>query len=397
MHVFSSLLAPHPLPHFFAEHWTQRALFIPSKDATKFQHLFSWNDLNHLLNYHQIRYPDLRFSRDGEPLPAAKAEDWLEMLHQGATLIINSVHRRLPKLADLVANIRQDTGHRSQINLYCSPLAQKGFNCHYDDHEVLILQIAGRKEWLIFPETIAAPVAALRSADQLPPDVPPYLQCTLEPGDVLYIPRGHWHYAIACTTSAAADPTPALHLTLGIDCQTGLDWLHWLKDERQDEPDWRANVPLIPQGDTTAARAQLEQWRDQLIAWLQTSEPIDNYLNFLGYSDRPPLPFGLPYQLGSQIFEQGLETRWKCSPLHPVQMTATGPDQTQIIVAAKQATVKGLPTDIVTQLFRPEGFSLLDLADWAPDLDLETVVIPLLTQLVTQGILQVDVPAAPDG
>jgi len=398
MKVLSSLLYPYSIDTFFQENWTKRAVLIPGNNRGKFQQLFTWQHLNHLLNYHQIPYPDLRFARDGESLPAAKTDRWLELLQQGATLIINSVHSRIPELEKLVADVRQETGYRSQINLYCSPSSEKGFNCHYDTHEVLILQIDGEKEWLVFPETIASPISTMRSAEQIPPDVPPYLQCILKPGDVLYIPRGHWHYAIACGNSADEEYAPSLHLTLGIDCQTGLDWMTWLGQELPENPAWRENLPVMFQGNKTAAKAHLEQLRDRLISWLQTPEAIDGYLDYLAYCDRPPLPFSFPHQLGSQIFAQGLETRFICSQLHPVQILPkilpNGENQTQIIIAAKQATIKGLPTDLVKNLFRPEGFTLLDLAEWSPFLDLETEVIPLLNCLVTQGILLVDSSAS---
>ncbi|MGL4497780.1 MAG: hypothetical protein ACRCU2_01855, partial [Planktothrix sp.] len=83
-------------------------------------------------------------------------------------------------------------------------------------------------------------------------------------------------------------------------------------------------------------------------------------------SDRTPLPFAFPHQLGSQIFDFGLETRFIPSALHPVQMVAIEKHQTQVIIGAKQATIKGIPTDVVEKLFRPAGFSLLDLNDQGP-------------------------------
>ncbi len=390
MDIFDFLLSPYTTSQFFAENWTEIALFIPGKSQDKFAGLFGWNQLNHLLNYHFIPYPNLRFSLDGESLPATPSHQWLERLHQGATLIIDSVHERVPELEKLVADVRQQTGYRSQINLYCSPSDQQGFNCHYDTHDVLILQIEGEKDWFVFPETVPFPVTGMRSKDQIPPDVPPYLECTLQPGDLLYIPRGHWHYAIASSNPSRDDYSPSLHLTLGIDCQTGLDLMKWLGKELQENTQWRASLPVIPSGDRTAVQPYLEQLRDRLVEFLQNPETIPRYLDDLNYRDRTPLPFAFPHQLGSQIFDFGLETRFIPSALHPVQIISLEDHQTQVIIGAKQATIKGIPTDIVEKLFRPGGFSLLDLADWCPSLDVETGVIPLLTRLVTQGILFVD-------
>jgi hypothetical protein len=134
----------------------------------------------------------------------------------------------------------------------------------------------------------------------------------------------------------------------------------------------------------------MEQLRDRLVEFLQNPETITGYLDDLNYRDRTPLPFAFPHQLGSQIFDFGLETRFVPSTLHPVQIISLEDHQTQVIIGAKQATIKGIPTDVVEKLFRPGGFSLLDLADWCPSLDVETGVIPLLTRLVTQGILFID-------
>lgn len=397
MNCFESLLYPYPVSHFFEKHWNKTALLIPGKNLTKFGHLFGWNQFNQLLNYHLIQYPSLRFSRDGESLPATPSHQWLEQLHQGATLIIDSVHERVPELKNLVAEVRQETGYRSQINLYCSPGDQQGFNCHYDSHDVLILQIEGEKDWFVFPETVPFPVTGMRSKDQIPPDVPPYLECTLQPGDLLYIPRGHWHYAIACSNPSQDDYSPSLHLTLGIDCQTGLDWMNWVGKELQENPQWRESLPVIPSGDRTAVQPYMEQLRDRLVEFLQNPETITRYLDYLNYSDRTPLPFAFPHQLGSQIFDSGLETRFIPSALHPVQMVPIEDHQTQVIIGAKQATIKGIPSDVVEKLFRPGGFTLLDLADWCPSLDVETGVIPLLTRLVTQGILFIDSASSIEG
>ena len=67
----------------------------------------------------------------------------------------------------------------------------------------------------------------------------------LEKGDVLYVPRGHWHYAIA-------EDSVSLHVTVGITCRKGLAFLDWLSGELASEPVWRRNAPLIA-GGTQAA------------------------------------------------------------------------------------------------------------------------------------------------
>ncbi|WP_235526572.1 cupin domain-containing protein [Nostoc piscinale] len=103
--------------------------------------------MNELLNYHKLKEPDLRFSMNGKSLPETRnRQEWSDRLRQGATLIINGVHHRIPTVAELAANLRHEIGYETHINLYCSPAKQQGFDCHYDTHDVLILQIDGEKK-----------------------------------------------------------------------------------------------------------------------------------------------------------------------------------------------------------------------------------------------------------
>uniref|UniRef100_A0A832M247 Transcription factor jumonji jmjC domain-containing protein n=1 Tax=Oscillatoriales cyanobacterium SpSt-402 TaxID=2282168 RepID=A0A832M247_9CYAN len=383
METLKSILAPYLTDQFLTQDWTQQAVYIPDRTGQKFRALFSWKMLNHLLNFHRVDDPNLRFSMDGKALPEVDRAGWHDRFQQGATLIINSVDELVPTVAELVAAIRVEMGHPAQVNLYCSPAHQQGFETHYDSHDVFILQIEGEKNWFVFRDTVPYPLPQTQSAEQLPPDEPPYLQCTLNPGDVLYIPRGHWHYAIA-------GDYPSLHLTLGIHGQTGVDWLAWLIGELQTQPEWRQNLPLLQQGSSDSMQQQLEILRQQLNEYLQKPDVSQRYCDHLISQIQPISPFSFPAQLGIDIFNNGLETRFVPPKFQRVQIDLFGETHHQITIGSKQITLKGLPDELVAKLFHPAGFSILDLADWAPDLDLDGDVVPLLTRLVTEGVLLVE-------
>jgi ribosomal protein L16 Arg81 hydroxylase len=251
MKRLQQLLSPYLVDHFFAKYWAQKALHIATDYPQRFQSFFSWIDLTDLLNYHKFSTSDLHFSLDGKSLPETRSrQDWINYIQQGATLIINGIHQRVSTIVELSADLRQEFGYETHINLYCSPTKQQGFECHYDTHEVLILQIEGEKEWFVYDATLPYPVQTMSSVNQPKPETLPYLQCLLKPGDLLYIPRGHWHYAVA------ADQ-PSLHLTIGIECQKGLDWLDWLTRDLQNDPIWRQNLPVSVDGDRTQMEHQL--------------------------------------------------------------------------------------------------------------------------------------------
>lgn len=390
MKILPTLLAPFATETFLAEYWTQKALHITGGPA-KFRDLFSWQDLNDLLNYHQLAEPDLRFAIDGKSLPDTDdRQTWRDRLNEGATLIVNGLHHRLPALAALTAHLRQDVGYRAHVNLYCSPAQQQGFDCHYDTHDVLILQIDGAKEWFVYGATVPYPTETMRSSEQLPPEDPPYLHCVLQAGDVLYIPRGHWHYAVAGVREASPlENRPSLHLTVGIDCLTGLDWLDWLLHDLQTDPDWRQSLPAIVDGQTRALETHLATLQQKLITALQQPDWQPRYLDDVVHCHQPPLPIALPAQMGVDIFPDDFATEFAWSLLHPRQVRCLGPEHYQFQIGSKQVDLKGIPAALAENLADRDRFSLADLADWAPELDFEADVVLLLTRLVTEGILQV--------
>lgn len=383
MKILQQLLVPYSIEQFLTEYWTRKAIHISTGDSRKFHTLFSWSDLNHLLNYHKLKEPDLRFSKEGKSLPETRnPQDWSDRLRQGATLIVNGVHHRVPSIAKLAAQLRDDIGYETHVNLYCSPADQQGFDCHYDTHDVLILQIEGEKKWFVYRETVLYPTSDMPSCKQNQPTDSPYLECVLKAGDLLYIPRGHWHYAIACEQ-------PSLHLTVGIEPQTGLDWLNWLMRDLQNDADWRQNLPAIVDDNTIALEQQLMTLRQRLIEVLYQPDSLHKFIAHLSHRKYPPLPVSLPAQMGTDIFPNLLMTRFVWSPLHRVRVKQISEKHYQVQVGSKQIDLKEIPETLAKNLFSQGEFSLSEIADWAPDLDLEADIAPLLKHLVFAGVLQV--------
>jgi len=57
--------------------------------------------------------------------------------------------------------------------------------CHYDDPDLVILQVAGTKRWQVFGPSVVA---------GRPPQGPPVFDRVLQPGDVLFLPAEQWHH-----------------------------------------------------------------------------------------------------------------------------------------------------------------------------------------------------------
>jgi lysine-specific demethylase/histidyl-hydroxylase NO66 len=77
-------------------------------------------------------------------------------------------------------------------NSYITPSKTQGLAPHYDDVEVFVLQVEGAKEWIVHRGAHALP--RLCSGDLNPNELgTPLIQCRLNQGDLLYLPRGTIH------------------------------------------------------------------------------------------------------------------------------------------------------------------------------------------------------------
>lgn len=381
MNALQSLLHPCDMATFLERYWTAQALAITGKEPWRFSHLFSWEVLNDLLNFHQIDYPDLRLALNERVLEESENERLLHWCQQGATLIINQVHKRVPAIAQFAAELRQIFGFRTQVNAYSSYPQQQGFSCHYDTHEVFILQIEGSKEWHVFQDTFKYPLPEQKSAELSPPTDPPYLSCVLHPGDVLYIPKGHWHYAIATES-------PSLHLTLGIHVKTGIDLLEWLIHNLRQQVEWRKSLPAKCENKTIGQH--LSSLVQQVSETL--TEPLlgDRYQSYLDSLAQPVKRYDFPRQSGFDQFPKGIDTRFQCIQFQPIQIIELPEEGFRVLVSGREILLRGVTATLVEHLFQQSSFTGRDVLRWLPGYDWDIDVMPLLSHLVAEGILFVE-------
>jgi len=131
----------------------------------------------------------------------------------GATVVLQGLHLTDPGLAEFANNLALELDQPVQVNAYLSPPSAQGLDIHFDYHDVFVVQLDGAKRWVAWPPTemsrdpIGGPHATPRpSREELGE---PIFDLVLEPGDVLYLPRGHAH--LAETTDRAS-----AHLTVGL-------------------------------------------------------------------------------------------------------------------------------------------------------------------------------------
>lgn len=180
---------------------------------------------------HPAGYLADNVNRRGQSIRMADMRRLGYLLQQGCTLVLDTVDSFDPTMEVACRALQWWSREVVQVNTYLTTQDASGFSLHWDDHDVLIVQLAGEKSWEV--RSFSRPVPMYRDAAPNPePSDEIVWSGTLRTGDVMHIPRGYWHQA----TRVGHDAGFSLHVTFGFVKRTGVDWLKWLADGcREDE------------------------------------------------------------------------------------------------------------------------------------------------------------------
>jgi hypothetical protein len=266
---------------FAAEHWGRAPLLTRGTDPGAFRDLLDLDGVDELLSRRGLRTPFVRMAKAGKVIDSssftapggvgAEISDQVRddkvaaLFGDGATVVLQALHRTWPAVIDFCTRLGAELGHPVQANAYVTPPSSRGFSAHYDVHDVFVLQLAGRKHWTIHAPVLPDPLrsqpwgqrgAAVAAAAR---DTEPAIDTVLEPGDVLYLPRGWLHAATALGEVSA-------HLTVGIHVVTRYALVEALTALVADDPALRATLPLgLDVADPEALAPHLDAVRTALV------------------------------------------------------------------------------------------------------------------------------------
>ncbi|MFJ3790789.1 JmjC domain-containing protein [Kitasatospora sp. NPDC090091] len=224
----------------------------------------------------------------GQSIPMVNMHSLGRLLSEGATIILDQANVFDPTMEAACRALQWWSQERVQVNAYLTTNEASGFPLHWDDHDVVIIQLAGEKAWEVRGTSRNVPM--YRDSDpNTSPSEETVWSGVMRPGDVMHIPRGHWHQA---TRNGSGSGT-SLHVTFGITKRTGASWLAWLGDWCRENELFRKDLDRRP-GAATAelvvAAGRLIEERppaDFLTTYEQTVGPTRNvpYLDILGPLD----------------------------------------------------------------------------------------------------------------
>lgn len=188
---------------------------------------------------------------------AAKSstEDAAEMFKNGRGLVFNDANKFSPVLQEWLEKLRLELGLSSMTygrNLVYATKKDKGTDTHFDQNINFVVQIQGTKKWWTAPNqtvqnpmtrhTIGLPIdpeLESHSTGPIPSEMPKNFQeFILEPGSMLFVPRGCWH-----STKASTD---ALSLNFTFSPPAWIDLFSTaLKARLSQSPEWRETANFV--------------------------------------------------------------------------------------------------------------------------------------------------------
>jgi hypothetical protein len=334
--AFEAILAPLSVDQFLGLHLGIAPLHL-SGAAGRFHHLLDWDRLARLLESHPLEPPRFSIVKAGKTIPG---ERYLRqngggiaridsgalslLLDAGATAIINHVDDLVPAIGALADEVADRLAARTAVNLYASWRSESGFAPHWDYHDVIVLQLAGRKQWTIHKPTRPDPLRG--DAFEAPPEgAAPECVEILEDGDMLYVPRGWIHAPVPAGE-------PSLHLTIAITRPTGAGFLAWLAKELAEDPRVRAAIP------SASDQAATVEWERGLASIFEAAMAGGAPARYLTHKDaergaRPRFSFADFGRIAASEWNSATELR--PASLHRL-ILKTAPDGSALVTAVGQ-------------------------------------------------------------
>ena len=297
------LLAPVELEIFLRDYWEKQPLHLSPKEPDRYGALFRSTDVDTVIAFTRPKFADAGAFKPAVPRQQSFVQGWLAdrpmpessqfpgiadlqaVYARGKTVAIMTMQQRWLPIALLCRKLESFFHCPVHANLYLTPAGAQGFDAHFDTHEVLVLQLEGCKHWRLYGPTRKLPLVDERFTTPRE-QLGPAQEICLEPGDLLYVPRGHVHEAF---TSQSA----SMHLTVGINIFRWADLLHEALDSvtRRDER-FRESIPpgLLSGGQAPAD--VVEHFRELLGALMDATRAEDalHQLGDLFFGQMPVLP-----------------------------------------------------------------------------------------------------------
>jgi lysine-specific demethylase/histidyl-hydroxylase NO66 len=295
--LFKKIISPVSNKDFFGKFWEKEAMLIKRSNFNFYKSWFSCSELDKILRCQNLDFTtniDVTTYVNDEkkshsPEGKAYAPIVWDFFQQGCSIRLLNPSTYSRNIWRYLSLLQELFGTCVGSNVYLTPAGTQGFAPHYDDIEAFVLQLEGRKRWRVYKplqDEFALPrfSSGNYSQDDLK-DHKPIIDVILEPGDLLYFPRGFIHQA------NALDDIHSLHIT--VSCYQKNSWGDFLQKllpsalehACADNLEFRQGLPINYQmtngiayeGDKQCLkdRSQFKEKCERLVRGLVNYLPID--------------------------------------------------------------------------------------------------------------------------
>lgn len=194
-----------------------------------------------------------------------------EHLRNGATIVYNRINNE-PLVDAIAKQIAQFVQAKTVVSGYLAFGSDASFKNHWDTRDVFAVQLKGKKHWSLSAPNFEMPLYMQQSKDMdVPEPQQADMEVVLEAGDVLYIPRGWWHYPVPMNCET-------FHLAIGTFAPTGYEYMEWLMKEIPSIVELRHNL-----NDWQSDEGRIQEAAQKVANLLRDKENYENFRkDFLG-------------------------------------------------------------------------------------------------------------------
>ncbi|KAF7690433.1 ribosomal oxygenase 1 isoform X1 [Silurus meridionalis] len=201
--LFQWLIHPVTAKTFFRDTWEKKPLLIRRQNPHYYEGLFSTAEFDRILRNDDVQYGvnlDVTSFTNGKrethnpPGRALPYSVW-DFYENGCSLRMLNPQAFSSTVWNVLSILQEKFGSMAGANVYLTPAGTQGFAPHYDDIEAFIVQLEGKKHWRVYnPRSKDEVLSLVSSPNYSQTEIGnPIMDVVLEPGDLLYFPRGFIH------------------------------------------------------------------------------------------------------------------------------------------------------------------------------------------------------------
>eukprot|EP00088_Acartia_fossae_P053775 TRINITY_DN6138_c0_g1_i1.p1 TRINITY_DN6138_c0_g1~~TRINITY_DN6138_c0_g1_i1.p1 ORF type:complete len:508 (+),score=61.53 TRINITY_DN6138_c0_g1_i1:35-1558(+) len=302
------IIGPTTPQDFYEKYWEKKPLHVKRTDKQYYKDVFSTKGLEKILREQRVLYGkhmDVT-SYDGtrethNPIGRVYPAVMWDYYNNGSSIRMINPQYFHSTVWRLCATLQDHFQCMVGANVYLTPPGTQGFAPHWDDVEVFMMQLEGKKHWRLYEPPAKLPRHSSKNLSQEEVGEP-IMELDLEPGDLLYLPRGTIHQG-NCLES-----DHSLHITISAyQLNSWTDLLEKLlpaalEVAAQEDVEFREGLPrnylniagAVHSESTSSERTSFKNKIKKLMGKLFDYAPVDAAVDQMGkklmYDALPPAP-----------------------------------------------------------------------------------------------------------